>query len=222
MDEIKNTTASEPSSTRLIATLGIAGFFSGLLLVGAYLFTLPMIEANKAAALERAIYKVLPGCTSFETLVLTNGKLDVVKEVKAAAGGKPPKAIYAGHDDAGKLAGFAIPSDEPGFQDVISGILRYQPETKTIVGFEVLDSKETPGLGDKIIKDQAFTVQFESLSVEPEILAVKKGEKKNPNEVEAITGATISSKTVVKLLNKGIGEWKGAIEGYMSEKVDKG
>jgi Na+-translocating ferredoxin:NAD+ oxidoreductase subunit G len=206
MDDIKNTTTPEPSSSRLIATLGIAGFLSGLLLVGAYLYTLPMIEANKAAALERAIYKVLPGCTGFETLVLNNGKLEVVKELKAAAGGKPPKAIYAGHDD---------PSDEPGFQDVIAGIMGYQPETKTIVGFEVLDSKETPGLGDKIIKDQAFTVQFESLSVEPEIVSVKKGEKKNPNEVEAITGATISSKTVVKLLNKGIGEWRGAIEEYL-------
>ena len=208
----KNT---EPSSSRLIATLGIAGLLSGLLLVGAYLYTLPMIEANKAAALERAIYKVLPGCTSFETLVLTDGKLDVLKEVKAAAGGKPPKAIYAGKDETGKLIGFAIPSDEPGFQDVIAGIMGYQPETKTIVGFEVLDTKETPGLGDKIIKDKAFTVQFESLSVVPEIVAVKKGEKKNPNEVEAITGATISSKTVVKLLNKGIGEWKGTIEGYL-------
>ncbi|MCF8245498.1 MAG: FMN-binding protein [Saprospiraceae bacterium] len=220
MEEIKNTTAPEPSSTRLIATLGIAGLLSGLLLVGAYLYTLPMIEANKAAALERAIYKVLPGCTSFETLVLRDAKLTVVKELKAVSGGKPEKTIYAGHDDAGKLVGFAIPSDEPGFQDLIVGILGYHPETKTIVGFEVLDSKETPGLGDKIIKDQAFIVQFESLSVEPEIVSVKKGEKKNPNEVEAITGATISSKTVVKLLNKGIGEWQGAIEGYLKTQVN--
>ena len=215
MSEANINTASEPSSTRLIATLGIAGFFSGLLLVGAYLYTLPMIEANKAAALEQAIYKVLPGCTGFETLVLTDGKLEVVTVVKVASGGKPQKAIYAGHDDAGNLVGFAIPSDEPGFQDVISGILGYQPETKTIVGFEVLDSKETPGLGDKIVKDQAFRANFTALSVEPQIVAVKKGEKKNPNEVEAITGATISSKTVVRLLQKGIGEWKEPIENYL-------
>ena len=214
-EEKLNITAKEPSSSRLIATLGIAGFFSGLLLVGAYLYTLPMIEANKAAALEQAIYKVLPGCTSFETLVLRDAKLTVVKELKAASGGKPEKMIYAGHDDAGTLVGFAIPSDEPGFQDLIVGILGYHPETKTIVGFEVLDSKETPGLGDKITKDPAFRANFQALSVEPQIVAVKKGEKKNPNEVEAITGATISSKTVVRLLNKGIGEWKGAIEDYL-------
>lgn len=205
----------EHSSGKLIATLGIAGFFSGLLLVVVYLYTLPMIEANKAAALERAIYKVLPGCTNFETLVLENGKLGEMTEAKAAAGGEAPKAIYAGRDSLGQLIGFAIPSDEPGFQDVIAGIMGYQPEKKMIIGFEVLESKETPGLGDKIIKDQAFTVQFEALSVEPEIVVVKKGEKQNPNEVEAITGATISSKTVVKLLNKGMGEWQGAIEEYL-------
>jgi electron transport complex protein RnfG len=220
MDEIKNTTASDPSSGKLIATLGIFGFISGLLLVEAYLFSLPMIEANKAKALEEAIYKVLPGCKSFETLILKNGQLEVVKEVKAAAGGKPPKTIYAGHDEAGKFVGFAIPSDEPGFQDIIAGIFGYLPDKKTIVGFEVLDSKETPGLGDKIIKDQAFTVQFKSLSVEPHIVSVKKGEKKNPNEVEAITGATISSKTVVRLLNKGVGEWKEAMEGYLKTHVN--
>ncbi len=215
MSEENNNTTPDPSSGRLIATLGIAGFFSGLLLVGVYLFTLPLIEANKAAALERAIYKVLPGCTNFKTLVLMEGKLDTLKEVNATTGSEAPKSIYAGYDEAGTLLGFAIPSDEPGFQDVIGGIFGYQPENKMIVGFEVLESTETPGLGDKIIKDQAFTVQFEALSVEPEIVSVKKGEKKNPNEVEAITGATISSKTVVKLLQKGIGEWRGVIEEYL-------
>ncbi|MEZ4962032.1 MAG: FMN-binding protein [Saprospiraceae bacterium] len=211
-----NTAPAEPSSARLIATLGVAGILSGLLLVGAYLYTLPMIEANKAKALEEAIYKVLPGCTTFETLVLRGGKLEAVKEVKAVSGGKPEKMIYAGHDNTGKLVGFAIPSDEPGFQDLIVGIIGYQSETKTIIGFEVLDSKETPGLGDKIIKDQAFRTNFQALSVEPQIVAVKKGEKKNSNEVEAITGATISSKAVVRLLNAGIGDWKGAIEGYLN------
>lgn len=215
MSEANINTVTEYSSSRLITTLGFAGFLSGLFLVAAYLYTLPMIEANKAKALEKAIYQVLPGCTNFETLVLTSGKLEVMKELKAAAGGKAVESIYAGYDDAGKFIGFAIPSEEPGFQDVIVGIFGYQPAQKKIIGFEILESKETPGLGDKIIKDQAFRVQFESLISKPAIIAVKKGEKQNPNEVEAITGATISSKTVVKLLNKGVGEWQTAMEEYL-------
>ncbi len=64
---------------------------------------------------------------------------------------------------------------------------------------EILDSRETPGLGDKIYKDAAFVANFASLSVDPEIVAVKKGNKSAPNQIDAITGATISSKAVVKI-----------------------
>jgi electron transport complex protein RnfG len=220
MSEANKNTTTEYSSSRLISTLGFAGYLSGLLLVAAYLYTLPMIEANKAKALEKAIYQVLPSCTNFETLVLTNGKLDVVKELKAAAGGKADKNIYAGYDDAGQFVGFAIPSEEPGFQDLIVGIFGYQPEENRIVGFEILESKETPGLGDKIIKDRTFRVQFESLSSKPKVVAVKKGEKQKPNEVEAITGATISSKTVVRLLNNGVEEWQTAMEDYLKKAIE--
>ncbi|MFQ5446474.1 MAG: FMN-binding protein [Saprospiraceae bacterium] len=210
----------EPGSGRLIATLGIAGFFSGILLVGAYLFTLPMIQANKARALEAAIYKVLPDSKSYETLVLKDGELELFKKDETSDKGAPPNSIFAGYDSTGALVGIAVPAEEPGFQDIIAGIYGYNPSAKTIIGFVVLDNKETPGLGDKIVKDQEFQTNFEALSVEPEIVAVKKGEKNNPNEVEAITGATISSKAVVRLLQKSIGEWKPAIEKYM-ETVQK-
>ena len=77
MEEIKiqTETPPEPSSFKLIITLGIAGFLSGLVLVGVYLFTKPIIEQNKAEALQRAIFKVLPGTSSFETLSLVGDKL---------------------------------------------------------------------------------------------------------------------------------------------------
>lgn len=208
-------TESEPGSGRLIATLGIAGFFSGLILVGVYLFTLPMIQANRAQALERAIYLVLPGSTSFKALALGNGSLVPAEEVPAEKGGEEPARIFAGYDKAGKLVGFAIPAEEPGFQDIIAGIFGYSSGQQAIIGFEVLDSKETPGLGDKIKKDAGFQGNFQALAVTPEIIAVKKGEKRAANEVEAITGATISSKAVVRLLQKGVEKWKPAIEAYI-------
>jgi electron transport complex protein RnfG len=72
---------------------------------------------------------------------------------------------------------------------------------------EVLESRETPGLGDKIYKDAAFQENFVKLSVEPEIVTVKKGSKAAANEVEAITGATISSKAIVKIMNNTHKEW---------------
>ena len=194
----------EPSSFRLIATLGLAGFFSGLVLVGGYIFTQPIIEDNKARALNEAIYKVLPGCVDAKPMALSDGAL-----VPAAA--DAPARVFAGYDAEGRFIGYAVTVQEPGFQDIIGGIFGYSPEKKQIVGLEILESKETPGLGDKIFKDQAFTAHFKSLAVDPEIVFVKKGERANPNEVEAITGATISSKAVVRMLNKGMEEWGEAM-----------
>jgi electron transport complex protein RnfG len=73
----------------------------------------------------------------------------------------------------------------------------------------VLESKETPGLGDKIMKDADFIANFEALDtklgddgesmVHPIELA-KHGEKTDPWQVEAITGATISSRAVANIL----------------------
>ena len=210
---------AEPSSGRLILTLGLAGFFSGIVLVSAYLFTLPTIEAHKARALEAAIYQVLPGISSFETLVFEEGQLQIWSAIGEGVGEKDLPQIYVGYSDEGELAGFAITAEEPGFQDVIGAIFGYDPHRKQIIGFEVLESKETPGLGDKIMKDAAWLEEFRALAIEPEIVAVKKGEKQQANEVEAITGATISSKAVVRLLNKGLEQWEAPIEEYMTIKI---
>ncbi len=103
---------------------------------------------------------------------------------------------------------------------IISGIFGYNPTEKLIVGFEVLESKETPGLGDKIIKDPAFRENFTALAVEPRITTVKEGQKNNPHEVEMITGATISSRTVVKLINKALGTTKEAMEEFAISKQE--
>lgn len=212
-----------PGSFRLILTLGIAGFFSGLIMAGAYLYTKPMIDANKAAAIERAIFKVLPGCTSFKTLELKNGKLTEFKpqENKQSVKGELPKLTYMGYNNFNEVVGFAILGDEIGFADVIAVMMGYDAGKKTIIGFEVLESKETPGLGDKIFKDQAFKNNFVELLTEPEILFAKKGEKHNANEVEAITGATISSKAIIRLLNNSMKEWKEPINNFIQVSENK-
>ncbi len=213
----------EPSSFRLIFTLGLAGFLSGLVMVASYLYTKPLIEANKAAAIEKAILKVLPNCSSFKTLEFKDGKLEDYnpKESKPASKANTPKRIYWGFDKSGATIGFAVLGNEIGFADVITVLIGYDAVKKNIIGFEVLDCKETPGLGDKIIKDVNFQKNFTELLTEPEILFAKKGEKQKPNEVEAITGATISSKAVIRLLNKSMKEWKEPIDNFIKLNPNK-
>jgi electron transport complex protein RnfG len=203
----------EPSSFRLIATLGVAGFLSGLILVSVYLITKPIIAKNKAEALRSAIFEVLSNTSSFKTLVPDGDGLREAAEKEEVG----EDVIYLGYNAQGKVTGFAIAGGEPGYQDIISAIYGFDAGQEMVIGFKVLDSKETPGLGDKIFKDADFQTNFSALKVSPEIEAVKKGEKKTENQVEAISGATISSKAIVRLLNNSMAQWKPRIENYLAQ-----
>lgn len=211
----------EPGSLRLITTLGIAGFFSGLLLVSVFLSTQPAIERHRAEALQKAIFKVLPTCTQYQTLEWKDGQLveATVSETGSAETEDLPR-VYAGYNAANDFLGFAIQGEEPGFQDIIGAIFGYQPEEKIIVGFEVLESKETPGLGDKIMKDDNWLANFTALQVEPQIELVKEGAGHQANQVEAITGATISSKAIVRLLEKELVKWRPVLEEYVGRRAN--
>jgi len=196
-----------PSPFKLIFTLGLAGFLSGIAIIGIYETTLPTITAYKAKVLREAVFKVLPGVTQIKKLRYTEGNLQEVTPEDR----DDENTIYSGYDDQNVLIGYAITADGPGFQDTIRILYGYNVEKRLVVGMEVLESRETPGLGDKIYKDADFQENFIALQVEPSIILVKKGTKAASNEVDAITGATISSKAIVKIINKGNEKWLGRI-----------
>lgn len=192
----------EPGSARLILTLGVAGFLSGLIIVGTYEATLPRITAYKERTLKEAVFKVLPGVTSLQQLEYRAGRIEASQVVP-----EDGSLVYGGYDATGTFVGYAIPAEGPGFQDTIRLLYGYVPNERKVVGMEILESRETPGLGDKIYKDADFVANFSSLTVDPEIAVVKKGMKYAANEVDAITGATISSKAVVRIINQANEIW---------------
>lgn len=196
---------AEPSSVRLAGTLAVAGLLSGLTIVLVYFGTLERIQENRARALEAAIFKVLPGTKKIEPFALIGGKI----EPFAGRVGAPSEVplVYLGLDDTGARLGYAIPAEGPGFQDAVKILYGYDPARRAVIGMEVLESRETPGLGDKIIFDTHFKANFTELKVDPKIALVKKGEKTAPNQVDAITGATISSRAVVTIINKSNATW---------------
>ncbi len=200
--DIGQRASGEPSSLRLVLTLTIAGLLSGFGIVGIYELTLPTITAYKAKVLREAVFKVLPGASKMQKLSYDGGHL---RPASGEAGDE--QAIYAGYDGEGGFVGYAIAGEGPGYQDTIGLLYGYKPDERLIVGMEILESRETPGLGDKIYKDADFQENFRALAVDPEIITVKKGSKSAPHEVDAITGATISSKAVVKILNTQNKQW---------------
>ena len=195
-----------PSSLRLVLTLAIAGLISGIAIIGIYESTLPTITANKARELREAVFKVLPGVSQMQALVYRDGELVAVQEPD-----KDEPVVYGGYDERHEFVGYAMPAAGPGFQDTIAILYGYKPADALVVGMEVLESRETPGLGDKIYKDAEFVGGFSALSVEPEIVAVKKGTRSSANEIDAITGATISSKAVVRIINEAHDAWSGKL-----------
>ena len=74
-EDVSKQEAKDPSSARLIITLSLAGFFSGLILVGIYEVTLPTITANQARELREAVFKVLPGVARMEAMAWVNDSL---------------------------------------------------------------------------------------------------------------------------------------------------
>ena len=214
-----NDTASkiaEPSSARLVLTLGFAGLFSGLIIVAAYEATLPRITSYKAQVLKESVFKVLPGVIKLQQLAYRDGQLEV-----ALSTPEEGSLVYAGYDATGHLVGYAIPAEGPGFQDTIRLLYGYIPEERKVTGMEILESRETPGLGDKIYKDAEFVANFYSLSIDPEITVVKKGMKEAPNEIDAITGATISAKAVARIINQANIKWAPRLNS-LTESVQPG
>ncbi len=189
----------------MVLAMGSIGLVAGSLLVLVYLGTLPAIERNRAAALERAIFQVLPAAGRTVTFAVTDGQLQPAAE--AAPG---TERIHAGYAEDGRLVGAAIEASGQGFQDTLRVLYGYAPECECIVGFTVLESKETPGLGDKIETDPKFTANFQALDVRLDpgtgeilnpIVLVKPGQKTEPWQIDAITGATISSRAVANILH---------------------
>jgi len=193
------------------AMVGV-GLVCGLLIVTVFRVTLPVIQRNQAEALQRAIFQVLPEATSSETF---RARGDSGFEPLGDAGSGGP-LVHAGYDDAGALVGLAVEGRGMGYQDMIRVLWGYSFEEDAIVGLRVLESKETPGLGDRIETDAAFLENFRRLDVSltadgsalaNPIVAVKSGEKTQPWQVDGITGATISSKAIADILDGSGGEW---------------
>lgn len=196
-----------PASRAMVLALAGVAALSGILIVFAFQLTEPTIKAAKARALKKSVFEVIPRSASMATFRLeADGKLALLV-------GEDDKAVkfYAGYGADGTLRGVAIEAQGQGFQDVIKVLYGYSPESESVVGMRVLESKETPGLGDKIGIDPHFLAIFEDLDVKlaadgtrllHPIKVARKGTRRQKWQIDSITGATISAKAIGKLMNR--------------------
>ena len=162
---------------RIIIVLVIISMASGAVLALSYAVTNPTIQEQARQKLEQSVLIVIPGATQMEEIQ------------------KDDITIYIGLDDEGNKKGIAFKTAGSGFNGPIEIMVGYDPKEGKLLGIEILSMTETPGLGARI-KDEAFRSQFKGKSVEDEFVAKQ--------DVEAISGATISSTAVASAIKTSL------------------
>ncbi len=191
------------------------GAFCALLIVTVYTATAGRIADNKVRFLNSAIEQVLPGVRStVEVSLDANGAL-----IAATEPANLP--VFLGYGADGELVGAVITAQGMGYADNITVLYSYSFDLKAIVGHKVLESKETPGLGDKVELEPHFLANFEALdarlnedgtALANAIVTVKEGEKTEPWQVDGITGATITADAIGSILNQASSAWLPVLE----------
>lgn len=82
----------------------------------------------------------------------------------------------------------------------IKGFLALNQDLETLRFVSVLQQEETPGLGG-VVAERAFLEQFVGIKIVPQIEINQDSGENKPNEVDAITGATRTSKAFETILN---------------------
>jgi len=108
------------------------------------------------------------------------------------------RTIYLGFNN-NRLTGYAFETSDPkGYGGKISLMLGLTPDG-TVVGIEITDQKETPGLGTKI-SDPEFRAEFQGKS----LTSVEWKVQKDGGPFSQFAGATISPRSVVNAVNRGL------------------
>lgn len=177
----------------------------------------PIAKANKAA--QDAAYKeVFEEADSFED----NADFTAEKAAEIIAGSDYTSdeiiGVVNAMDDAGNVIGYVINvTSHEGSQADITFSVGIQNDG-TINGYSITSISETPGLGDKVNEegdpdktDDVFKKQFNNKNVEA--FTVVKAEPASDTEIEAVTGATISSRAITNGVNACLVYFRTALQG---------
>ena len=158
-----------------------------------YASTNPKYEANQADATVESIARTIPGAAEAANLQTPKVTLQDGREVYKVLDGTKP-------------LGWAYAAKGKGFGGDIKLLVGLNPKADGVVGIDVLEDVETPGFGHSI-NEESWKSKFRPrngvpLPLDKPLVVIKTTPKPdNPYQIQAITGATISSKAVVEIIN---------------------
>ena len=187
----------------LVLTLAL---IFGIALAGVQAALGPKIEANKIKETMERVPEVVLGveaaqklAASGETLNIQSRIIEVDKKDK-----KKFYTVYEARFQDNTVAGWVAKAGGQGYADKIELLVGIDALAENITGLFILDQKETPGLGNKI-SDTAWRNQFiDKPATSP--LVVVKNKSQGPSNIDAISGATISSVSVCGIINQTVSD----------------
>jgi H+/Na+-translocating ferredoxin:NAD+ oxidoreductase subunit G len=157
---------------------------AGIIMAGVYAKTSPIRAAAEKREKEEALKKLMP-------------EADTIKE----AGKWEPFGKHAEYYEAmkdGKIVGYIASTYGKGYSSYISILVAVDPSFR-VKQISILEHGETPGLGDEI-EQEYFRKRFEGKSLDQLVVVKVEGTDK----VQAISGATISSRGVTNGVREAV------------------
>ena len=165
-------------------------------LVGVDYYTADRIKANKEFKIKTRVLGALGiPYTADKVEVEENFSKNVQEKVLGE------RNFYISQD-----GNIAFQFDGSGLWGRIQGVLALSPDLETIRGLTIIHQEETPGLGGRIVEEN-FLSKFNGKKISPNLVITPPGKASAENEVDGITGATLTSKAFEKILNGQMKEY---------------
>lgn len=177
---------------KMVIVLGLISGIAGALLAGVRMGTMEKIEYQELKYVKGpVIMEILKGCTN-----------DPVKDRFKLKYGKKEVNFFPAVFD-GKLNVVAFETTGDGFGGDIGMVMAVNIENDTVAGVGITTHKETPGVGSLAKDSDSFKNSFKNLPLTSEIKVKKDGGK-----VDAVSGATVTSRGVCVGANLGAEMYK--------------
>lgn len=185
---------------------GILGAVCAFMLTAAASFTAPYKAANEEAEEVLNILGALK--VPFDEDTSSKELLDIFNaDVRSEMRGDMELFVYSPEEAEGRTEAVVVRFIGPGLWGQVKGFLALESDMRTIRGLTFYHHEETPGLGGEISADW-FRKQFIGKSIVDAAgkggIVIRMGGGAANNEVDGITGATMTCDKVQEMLNKVI------------------
>ena len=192
--------------------LTVITLVAGGALAGVNMMTASQIAENERQAKLAAYAEVLPAATQFNFDESLNAKVAEFAETgygDGAFGRVSINEVAVGTDDAGSVIGYAVSvTSMEGYDGEITMSVGFLADG-TITGLAFTTITETAGMGMKAV-EPAFRDQFKDKNVEAFKLN-KAGGSTTDEEIDSISGASVTSGAVVNAVNAALDFYRNQI-----------